>query len=76
MISETTQDSKIAPRNGCTSSWVVLRMPSSQQASYYTGLASNLVMFVVGFALAILLPARPRDLRNLTLWTLDKQPRD
>ena len=44
--------------------------------SYYTGLASNLVMFVVGFTLAIFLPARPRDLRNLTLWTLDKQPLD
>jgi len=37
--------------------------------SYYTGLAGNLVMFVVGFTLATLLPARPRDLRNLTLWT-------
>lgn len=44
--------------------------------SYYTGLAGNLVMFVVGFALAALLPARPRDLRNLTFWTLDKQRRD
>jgi SSS family solute:Na+ symporter len=44
--------------------------------SYYTGLASNLVMFVVGFALATLLPARPRDLRNLTLWTQDKEPLD
>jgi SSS family solute:Na+ symporter len=44
--------------------------------NYYTGLASNVVMFVVGFTLAILLPARPRDLRNLTLWTLDKQTLD
>jgi len=41
--------------------------------SYYTGLASNLVMFVVGFTLATLLPARRRDLRNLTLWTVDKK---
>ena len=41
--------------------------------SYYTGLASNLVMFVVGFALAILLPARPHDLRNLTVWTQNKE---
>ena len=52
------------------------RALESRFDSYYTGLASNLVMFVVGFTLAILLPARPRDLRNLTLWTLDKQPRD
>ncbi len=40
--------------------------------SYYTGLVSNLVMFVVGFTLATLLPQRPRNLRNLTLWTQDK----
>ena len=44
--------------------------------SYYTGLASNVVMFVVGFTLARLLPARSRNLRNLTLWALDKQPFD
>jgi len=41
--------------------------------SYYTGLAGNLVMFVVGFTLATFLPARPRDLRNLTLWTQDER---
>jgi solute:Na+ symporter, SSS family len=52
------------------------RVLESRFESYYTGLASNLVMFVIGFALAIFLPARPRDLRNLTLWTLDKQPFD
>jgi len=44
--------------------------------SYYTGLASNLVMFVVGFALASLWSARPRDLRNLTLWTQEPGPRE
>ncbi len=41
---------------------------------YYTGLAGNLVMFVVGFILAALLPSRPRDLRNLTLWTQEQDP--
>jgi SSS family solute:Na+ symporter len=43
---------------------------------YYTGLASNVVMFIVGFTLGIVLPARPQNLHNLTLWTLDKQPVD
>ena len=52
------------------------RALESRFDSYYTGLASNLVMFAVGFALAFLLPERPRDLRNLTLWTQDKQPLD
>ncbi len=41
---------------------------------YYTGLASNVVMFLVGFTLARLLPPRRRDLRNLTLWTQDRTP--
>jgi SSS family solute:Na+ symporter len=48
------------------------RALESRFDSYYTGLASNVVMFVVGFVLAGLLPARRRDLRNLTLWTLDE----
>jgi solute:Na+ symporter, SSS family len=52
------------------------RALESRFDSYYTGLASNLVMLVVGFTLATLLPARRRDLRNLTLWTLDKQAPD
>jgi hypothetical protein len=52
------------------------RALESRFDSYYTGLTGNLVMFVVGFTLAALLPARPRDLRNLTLWTQDKQPFD
>lgn len=45
------------------------RALESRFDSYYTGLASNLVMFGVGFTLATVLPARPRDLRRLTLWT-------
>jgi len=49
------------------------RAVESRFDSYYTGLAGNVVMFVVGWTLARLLPARRRDLRNLTLWTLDKE---
>jgi SSS family solute:Na+ symporter len=43
---------------------------------YYTGLMGNVVMFTIGFALARVLPARQRDLKNLTVWTQDKVPVD
>ncbi len=43
---------------------------------YYTGLIGNLVMFSLGFALSRLLPARPRDLTNLTVWTQESGPLD
>ena len=36
--------------------------------TYYTAAIGNLVMFVVGFGLAALLPRRPRDLTGLTFW--------
>ena len=36
--------------------------------TYYTAAIGNLVMFVVGFGLAALLPKRPRDLTGLTFW--------
>jgi len=42
--------------------------------SYYTGIVSNAVMFVVGYGLSIALPERRRDLTNLTVWTQDDQP--
>lgn len=44
--------------------------------SYYTGLVGNVVMFLAGFIMATLLPSRPRDLTNLTVWTQDKTPLD
>jgi hypothetical protein len=44
--------------------------------SYYTGVIGNVVTFLVGFVLARLLPERPRDLTNLTVWTLDSSPLD
>ncbi|MFA6240947.1 MAG: hypothetical protein WC655_08465, partial [Candidatus Hydrogenedentales bacterium] len=44
--------------------------------SYYTGLVGNAIMFTVGFALTLLLPSRPRDLTNLTVWTQDDVPLD
>ncbi|MBX7259255.1 MAG: sodium/solute symporter [Candidatus Hydrogenedentes bacterium] len=44
--------------------------------SYYTGLAGNVIMFVVGYTLTLLLPSRHRDLTNLTVWTQDNTPLD
>ena len=36
--------------------------------TYYTAFFGNLVMFVVGYALATALPRRERDLTDLSLW--------
>jgi len=44
--------------------------------TYYTGLVGNIGMFLIGFVLARLLPQRPRDLTNLTVWTQDAAPLD
>lgn len=44
--------------------------------SYYTGIMGNIVMFILGFILARLLPAKDRNLINLTVWTQDNQPLD
>jgi SSS family solute:Na+ symporter len=44
--------------------------------TYYTGVLGNVVMFIVGFLLAAVLPHRPRDLTNLTVWTQDATPLD
>lgn len=41
---------------------------------YYVGLTGNVIMFAIGFGAACLLPRRPRDLTNLTVWTQDKTP--
>ena len=43
---------------------------------YYTGVVGNIVMFVVGYTLAFVFPARNRDLTNLTVWTQDSTPLD
>lgn len=42
--------------------------------SYWTGILGHLIMFVLGFSLGLLLPRRPRDLHNLTVWTQDDIP--
>ncbi len=42
--------------------------------SYYTGIIGHIVMFVVGFLFASLLPAKKRDLTNLSIWTQEKAP--
>lgn len=43
---------------------------------YYTGIVGNFAMFIVGYTMACLLPQRPRNLRNLTVWTQDPTPLD
>jgi len=40
--------------------------------TYYTTIIGNLVMFVLGYLFAALLPAKKRDLKNLTVWTQDE----
>lgn len=44
--------------------------------TYYTGVVGNILMFLLGFLLTYLLPERPRDLTNLTVWTQDGTPLD
>jgi hypothetical protein len=44
--------------------------------SYYTGIAGNLLTFAVGFSVARLFGAKPRDVSNLTLWTRNPAPDD
>lgn len=44
--------------------------------SYYTGVIGNLFMFTVGYIVSLVFPGRPRDLRNLTVWTQDPTPLD
>lgn len=40
--------------------------------TYYTRLIADALLFVIGYVLAItVLPAKPRDLKNLTIWTRD-----
>lgn len=41
---------------------------------YYTGVIGHVVMFFAGYAMGLLLPRRPRDLTNLTVWTQDRTP--
>ena len=38
--------------------------------TYYAGLTGNIVIFAIAYVLAItFLPGKPRDLKNLTIWT-------
>jgi SSS family solute:Na+ symporter len=41
---------------------------------YYTSILGNLIMLAVGYTVARLLPARPRDLTNLTVWNQSAEP--
>jgi len=52
-------------------------IPESLQLSvdtYYTGVVGHIVMFCVGYFGALLLPQKPRDLTNLSVWTQDSAP--
>ncbi len=42
--------------------------------SYYTGIIGHIVMFCVGYLLAMFIPAKPRDLTNLSIWTQESKP--
>jgi SSS family solute:Na+ symporter len=44
--------------------------------TYYTGIVGNLLTFSAGYILGALLPPRPRDLTNLTVWTQEATPLD
>ena len=54
----------------------VIRVVESRFDTYYTGIVGNVVMFVAGFLLSAVLPRRPRNLTNLTVWTQDSRPLD
>ena len=41
---------------------------------YYTSIVGNIIMFIVGFFAAALIPAKKRDLTNLSIWTQDGAP--
>ena len=42
--------------------------------TYYTGVVGNIAMFLLGFTLSAMRPARARNLANLTVWTQDGAP--
>jgi SSS family solute:Na+ symporter len=44
--------------------------------NYYVGLIGHILLFVIAYSLASLLPKRDRDLHNLTLYTQDDVPLD
>lgn len=54
-------------------------LPDSLQSpihNYYVGLLGHVLLFVLAYIMASLLPSRKRDLRNLTVYTQDKTPLD
>lgn len=42
--------------------------------NYYTGIIGNVIMFGLGLLFGSLLPRKPRDLANLSIWTQDDAP--
>jgi SSS family solute:Na+ symporter len=47
---------------------------NSRFDSYYTSIVGNLVTFAVGYTVARLLGSKPRDVKDLTLWTSSATP--
>ena len=43
---------------------------------YYVGVVGNFVMFVVGYVVGTILPAKKRNFKNLTIWEQTKLPID
>jgi len=41
---------------------------------YYIGIGGNFMMFVVGYIVGTILPAKKRDLKNLNVWEQTKMP--
>ncbi|HOZ48961.1 MAG TPA: Ser-Thr-rich GPI-anchored membrane family protein [Candidatus Hydrogenedentes bacterium] len=53
--------------------WLPEHLESSID-SYWAGILGHVITFLVGFGVGCLLPKRPRDLTNLTVWTQDGTP--
>ncbi len=49
-------------------------VPDTGIDDYYTAIFGHILVFIVGYVLAALLPKRQRDLTNLTVWTQTKEP--
>lgn len=53
-----------------------IRLLNDHFDAYYTGVIGNVGTFVLGFLMALCLPKKARNLRNLTIWTQDATPLD
>lgn len=51
-------------------------VPSTHIDGYYTAILGHVLMFTVGYTVAHIFSAKPRDLVNLTVWTQSDAPLD